>query len=750
MLPNPLIYPSNDMPEMYTNSWASCPAKLGNPLPYNDGWEDSIAISQSTSINAPFNTIDYIFIDSNGNQYKNQFRKSIQKIGLYAFTGWENSGSYSYTNSGAQSTRDFWHICSKRRKGGNDAILGSLGYYSTYYNSQNWSTLRNLWSNNDRYYLVTRLNAQNVLGVIYVGFVNSGSNISYCSLKDYLTNYSSLTPNFAFMVQYIERPATYNNYHAIAPIDLVPRNYDLWKKAEDSNTGVSFEFGEFIDGFPPYMTSALTKKSSLNYATYKTISNANVFPLCGLTGVIYNKRTFEVGLNEYHGIPIFGAASDNYTIVETSSAFTTQLTEECIRLLPNIAATYGLPFTDDYITDEYHLYNGDKTTYIPTPNGSGYFNGAYETLTTNGIINPDLSEQNQTIWNGGTTGMFEDRTYTPDEPTPTNEIQLTEPTLTAIDCFNRSYIINRDDVDTLGGIFWSANDSILTQIKKAWELFGEKPINGVINLILFPFDVRSKTGATSIEHITIGEYDTEISAYRIPQTARAVYDLGQINWNEKYNGSFLDYTPYTEAELYIPFFGVMPLPNEHFLNKTIDIKLVVDFITGAGTAVIYVTENGARHPVIYKNATIGIQVPVSGDDVQNRITSYIDNALKVDESIGNIITGVVGKNPAEVAKGIGNTLHPTFEPSTMYQTAGSSTPECSLYLPIKPYLILYRPNLLNVQNYGHLVGFATSQDVVIGECVGLAKFGNLDLTGITATSKEKELIQNLLESGVYL
>ena len=86
----------------------------------------------------------------------------------------------------------------------------------------------------------------------------------------------------------------------------------------------------------------------------------------------------------------------------------------------------------------------------------------------------------------------------------------------------------------------------------------------------------------------------------------------------------------------------------------------------------------------------------------------------------------------------------------MYQTAGSSTPECSLYLPIKPYLIVYAPRVLDVQNYAHTVGFATMQDCTISQCVGFSVFANVDLSGVPATLEEIDEIKTLLETGVYL
>ena len=446
--------------------------------------------------------------------------------------------------------------------------------------------------------------------------------------------------------------------------------------------------------------------------------------------------------------------------------------ENDVEIVRKMAATYGIILNDnDYsgrtldtgtttenllavphliipIMENDSTYNGD---YIYTGDGTA------EEVTAN-LERLHESDRTTIIINGG--NPYENG-YDPDlidDNEYVDEIDLTEPTLTGIDAFNRSYIINRNDVDELGRLFWSGDDNILEAIIKAWGLFGEKPINGIINLMLFPFDVRTKTGSTTTtENITIGSYDTGINAYRLAQNANAHYTMGSFKWFTKFDNSFLDYSPFTEAELYIPFFGVMPLPNEHFLGKKLEIELVVDFLTGAGTAIIYVVEGDRKHPVIYKNATIGIQIPVSGDDAQQRVTAILDNSLKVGETfskiaggVGKIFGGDIAGAVGDIAGGVKQIATPNFEPSTMYQNAGSSTPECSLYLPIKPYIILYYPQVLDVGYYAHTVGFATMEDVTIGQCHGFSVFANVDLSGVTATLEEIDEIKTLLETGVYV
>ena len=763
MLPNPAVYPSNTMPAYYADYWCNTSVRIGDALPYNSGWDDSIAVSQSTTINAPFNTIDYIFVDSNDVIHRSKYRKNLQKIALYGFTSWDTSGNFSYYNSGAQSTMDFWHIAAKRRKGGNDAFNGSLGAYSTTYNNQVWSQLRTNWDST-RYYLVTGLNPQKCLGVIYVGFYSGGS-CTYCSLKDYLTNYSALTPNFAFMVVYIERPSGYSSYHAVAPIDMQPREYKLFKRV-DNDTGDSFNFGEFIDAYPGYMTKGVSKKSNYNYGTYKTITNANAFPLCGLNCGYYTKRNWTQGLNELHGVPVFGAAEDNYTITYDGSIFTTELTEEAIRLLPNMAATYGLPFTDDYITDEYNLYTGNKKTYMPYSNAYGYYNGSYELLTDNGVVSEDLSPENATLWEDGIEGMWEDRTYTPKEPEPIDSVDLTEPAITPVGSFNKTFILNKQEVDSIQDYIYGADDTTLENFLKGISNFGGSPMDAFISLHLWPFDVRSFVTASTTAPVVVGRTTIspspqgDVIGYLMPTDAKAVVDCGSFMIEPKFE-SFLDYEPYTTINLFIPFIGSVDLPPSLYMGKKVAVKLICDWITGATTAVIYA--DGI--PLIYQQGVGAVSISMTGDNHSRTAGDVIGGLIGAGASaVGAVAAGYTGQwgmaaklgfNAAEQLSEARNDYG-----KTDFTQAGSSSPMCGLYMPMYCYITISRPKLLYnaaaMAEYARGVGYADSRvttlaaeaaagsGIVVGAPVRVSFSGS-----VYPTPGELEEIVAALASGVF-
>lgn len=636
--------------------------------------------------------------------------------------------------------------------------------------------------------IIVNYNYRKLIGNLYVKVgIKNGSNMFssfICSLQYYITNYKS-NDNYVIIQAFIsniwggdfyqnnrqytiagintEYITTYDfsatvekSYPCYYPMTMQGMNQNLTIQTPPSVPNINAQYS-LCCNLPVFNCTSPHRMSDSSYGTDYYNPSYDAFSRMGGIfgfGLPDEAQIWNCGFSDQKGLTYYLPKENDVEIIrkmtatygiiindnDTSArAINTGTTEEELLAIPHLI----IPLMESDST-----YNGN---YIYTGDGT------QEEITAN-LEALHESDRTVIIINGGSPY---DNGYDPDlidTNNYVNEIDLTEPTLTGIDAFNRSYIINRNDVDELGRLFWSGDDNILELILKAWGLFGEKPINGVINLMLFPFDVRAKTGSTTTtENITIGSYDTGINAYRLAQNANAHYSMGVFKWFTKFDDSFLDYSPYTEAELYIPFFGVMPLPNEHFLGKKLEIELIVDFITGAGTVIIYATEGDRKHPVIYKNATIGVQIPVSGDDAQQRITAMLDNSLKAFDTFDKIAGGVVdvatgnfGEARNELAGGVKQLASPDFKPTTMYQTAGSSAPECSLYLPIKPYIILYYPQLLDVEYYAHTTGFACMQDCIIGNCRGFSVFANVDLSGVTATLEEIDEIKTLLETGVYL
>lgn len=359
---------------------------------------------------------------------------------------------------------------------------------------------------------------------------------------------------------------------------------------------------------------------------------------------------------------------------------------------------------------------------------------------------------------GGTVTSPNDEEDIPNRNRYTTDIGLTTPTLTATGVFNRCYVMDANGVNDLCDYLYNADDNIFEEIIDGVLTRGD-PIESLIDLRLYPFDVRQFTGAGTSERIKFGRTVTDIIGIKLPHTANAVINMGECTFNREYN-NFLDY--HMKAELYIPFCGVCELPIERILNKTISVKMIVDFVTGACTAVVYAD----RLPILYRQGVMGISVPMTATNSAEFGKSILGNLVKTGTNLAaGAVAGASAMETGDASGAVagaknvaGGILDFT---STLYngshvQQVGSSSPQCSLFEPKQCYMMISIPTPMNgvYENaYADLVGYATFMPVSAISWMnntGFTVFDNVKMDIAKATDEEKDMILQLLTTGVYM
>lgn len=566
--------------------------------------------------------------------------------------------------------------------------------------------------------------------------------------------------------------------YAITPLSITPL---LTTVFEDYDTGTEFAglwYGAYGMGIPqPYPTQLVTNVNSVNTTFYGNIQgNTNSVPVFGLYASINaragGQSTGSSGgtLEECGGYVVVGAIEgeapqhlfEAYYQTTTAKwwgvamAVTAANRAAFLLAMEERAATFGIivltnsptpaPTWSTNLTNLAAL----QDAIIPLMDENGLYSGFTED-GEEALTNPKTAE----IIAGGVDGVFEYGVPVDDPDTDPNHyvdsIDLSEPNLTAVDAFNRTFAMNKNGLDAFANFLWNANETKFDEIVKGLALFGENPIEGVINMLLFPFDVHAKAGG-SLQEIKIGRTLTGVQGYRISERAPAVIDLGSAEFRAAFKDTapFLDYEPYTQAELYIPFIGKIPISTAQFVGHKVSVKMIVDYLTGAAVAVVYCD----NIPVIYKQGVIGVQIPITATNsaqfAETMIGGIIGTAKGIGDTAAKAATGNIGgalMSGAETAL----EAYQTAATPVMYESAGASSPSCAIYQPLKPYFVMYRPVPKEVNIYGHTVGYATQKTVQVGTCSGFSVFGNVDTTGIYgATDAERAEIKRLLETGVYL
>jgi hypothetical protein len=251
---------------------------------------------------------------------------------------------------------------------------------------------------------------------------------------------------------------------------------------------------------------------------------------------------------------------------------------------------------------------------------------------------------------------------------------------------------------------------------------------------------------------------------------------------------YLDYD--CQIELYLPLIGMFSLDTQAVMGRTISAYAVLDPVSGTLAAYAYVTKGGENLPVAYGSTTIGVDLPISAQQLSiSRAAlkqanaqlgaSLLSGALtmlaaasssgKSSGSGAKTSTGSSGLSAAGIreagsdymkASQVGNVFGDFMNwGRTIRQLSygnntavagsfGGSTAQWSY--PFTPYVKIIRPRYEKPSNYNHSQGVPCVQTKTIGSCTGFIQCIGADVSGITgATDLELQAIQAALSNGIY-
>ena len=350
-------------------------------------------------------------------------------------------------------------------------------------------------------------------------------------------------------------------------------------------------------------------------------------------------------------------------------------------------------------------------------------------------------------------------------PSPTNHIDLNQPILTPYGMFNRTYALTASRVNELGDLLSTTDDNVYDAILNGLKMFGAKPMDAIIDLRLYPFDVLNASQQPIIaENIILGRYNTNIDGVSLHGNS-SILDLGSIYIKPKFN-SFLDYEPYTTIRLYIPYIGTVELAPSIYMGRTVSVRLVIDYITGASTAIIYA--NGL--PMTYQQGIVGISIAMTGDNASAYANGIVSNLVGAVGSAAKAVSGALipGMEGNAVKNGVG-ALTELFDMGNSindvkFQQAGSSSPAAGMYLPQKCHVMIARPDPVFKEGtndygmYGYNIGYATAYTATINELQNtpgifygvLTRHSGAAANEPTPTEKEVDMIKQTLNNGFYI
>lgn len=323
---------------------------------------------------------------------------------------------------------------------------------------------------------------------------------------------------------------------------------------------------------------------------------------------------------------------------------------------------------------------------------------------------------------GGGTGTFDGTGDDIDIPSL--------PTLSATDTgFITLFNPSAGELRSLANYMWS---NPLFDLD-AWKKIFADPMDAVLGLSIVPVAVPNG-GSSSV---TVGNISTGVSMTKAGAQYVSV-DCGTLNI-EEYWGAYLDYDPYTKAEIYLPYIGTHPLAVDDIMGKPVHVVYHVDILSGACCA--YVKCGGS---VLYSFVgQCSCSIPITGNDW----TNVVNGALSIAASIGTMVATGGATAPmaaATIASSAVNSLKPNVEKS------GSMGGMGGMLGVQTPYMILTRPRQALPAYQNKFSGYPSFITRRLSNLSGYTEIEEIHLENVHATEQELSEIVTLLKGGVIL
>ena len=308
-----------------------------------------------------------------------------------------------------------------------------------------------------------------------------------------------------------------------------------------------------------------------------------------------------------------------------------------------------------------------------------------------------------------------------------DEIGINDFPISDIGGLARYYAIDRFQLDELQADFKNSTSGI--------------PLDAgqfVIGLYQLPIDIPSFC-TTSQEKIVLGKLETNAVGKKLLTVNRRVH-LGEYFISANCGNNFLDYAPYTEIKLYIPYCGMVELPPNLFINSTVSVDMIIDIISGSCKGIVMY--NNTFYTSI--SGSLMCSLPLSLEQCATKSLSIINSANSI---MSGIIFGNKNYSALNTVTTLGeamienNNIAPSHISGNMDSVVNFYDPQCCILFMTYPEV--------NMGDIGKTHGKVCNYQDTLNNCHGYTVVNNPHLE-IKCTNTEKDEITKLLEQGVIL
>lgn len=317
------------------------------------------------------------------------------------------------------------------------------------------------------------------------------------------------------------------------------------------------------------------------------------------------------------------------------------------------------------------------------------------------------------------------------------------PSLSAVDTgLITMYGATLPQLQALGMYLWSDLWDIESNFKK---LFAD-PMNCLIGLSIVPV-TPSMGGAANVK---FGNITTNIALNKLTSQWAEV-DCGSVSIRE-YIGSFLDYSPYVNISIYLPYIGYRELSPDDVMNESIHVVYHIDVLTGGCCAFL---DCGSKGLLYSFNGSCIADVPITAINYSGAIQNAVSAVGSLATTAVGLATGAapvaaMGKalSAKNIVEGVSNAANTALQSKPTVQRSGNMGGAAGLMSYQRPMIVITRPRMSVPDKLNKFAGLTTNVTMPLSTCKGFTQVELIHLTGIPCTDNERDELLTLLHQGV--
>lgn len=282
---------------------------------------------------------------------------------------------------------------------------------------------------------------------------------------------------------------------------------------------------------------------------------------------------------------------------------------------------------------------------------------------------------------------------------------------------------------------------------------GYDVLQNIVALKRYPINLSEYAEFSDAELMKVGSVTIPLSASQLAWEKRNI-SLGKFTipgyHGSKENPHFLDFSPYTTAEIFVPYCGFVTLPVDKIMYNEIEVRFLVDVKLGNCNAVIKCNGNIVGE----KSGILGSDIPLVAVNMGVAMGAIVQGLTDTTLGFVSAIPYAAAGNPAATISGILNgtsALTQTIMSAKKNYTevVGNTGGDIMFSMPDRCYIKLTYPKKALPDNYGKMVGFMCGKGGRLGDFKGFTICENVHVN-VKATEEEKQMILEKLLTGVIM